>query len=371
MAQYRFGSFVVSPRRRLLTADGRELPLIPRYFDLLVFLLEHRHEAVHRRDIFDRVWGGVAVSDSALTQAIRTLRRTLDDDPREPRYIRTVSRHGYRFVFMDVIEEEEPGVTVIPGDVAPAALVGSADAVAPPEPVAPANGSRWASGALGGATSGAVAGLLGGAVLVAAPESRATPPLLLVLAAIGAACGALGGAGVSAGLAAARSLGEGSSPWRLLAGAMAGGAAAGLFAQLLGRAVLATLLGKEMAVGGGLEGFVIGGAAGLGLAMSGLSSAPDRPRPDYKRVRVALATAAACGAATLALTLAGRPLVGGTIHRVAIASQGSQATLAPLGALVGEEEFGPLSRAIVGTAEGLLFGLGLALGLTRKHLPHE
>jgi hypothetical protein len=79
--------------------------------------------------------------------------------------------------------------------------------------------------------------------------------------------------------------------------------------------------------------------------------------------------AAACGAAALVLTLAGRPLVGGTIHRVALASQGSQATLAPLGALLGEEEFGPISRTIVGTAEGVLFGLGLALGLTRLRLP--
>ena len=45
--------------------DGREQPLIPRYFDLLVFLVEHRREAVHRRDIFDRVWSDVIVSDSS------------------------------------------------------------------------------------------------------------------------------------------------------------------------------------------------------------------------------------------------------------------------------------------------------------------
>src|SRR5213593_318569 len=91
----------------MLVRAGRELPLIPPYFDLLVFLVERRHEAVHRRDIFDRVWSDVVVSDSALSQAIRTLRRTLGEDPREPRFIRTVSRHGYRFAFPDVIEEED------------------------------------------------------------------------------------------------------------------------------------------------------------------------------------------------------------------------------------------------------------------------
>jgi DNA-binding winged helix-turn-helix (wHTH) protein len=55
MPRYRFGEFVVSPGRRVLLRSGREQPLIPRYFDLLIFLIERRHEAVHRRDIFERV----------------------------------------------------------------------------------------------------------------------------------------------------------------------------------------------------------------------------------------------------------------------------------------------------------------------------
>src|SRR5258705_6287313 len=93
----------------MLVHREQEQPLIPRYFDLLVFLIERRHEAVHRRDIFDRVWSDVVVSDSALSQAVRTIRRTLGDDSREPRFIRTVSRHGYRFVYVDVIEEEDDG----------------------------------------------------------------------------------------------------------------------------------------------------------------------------------------------------------------------------------------------------------------------
>src|ERR671919_1084804 len=95
--RYRFDEFLLSPRRRLLLRKGREQPLIPRYFDLLVFLVERRSEAVHRREIFDRIWSDVIVSDSALSQAVRTIRRALGDDPRGPRFVRTVSRHGYRF----------------------------------------------------------------------------------------------------------------------------------------------------------------------------------------------------------------------------------------------------------------------------------
>ncbi len=109
MPRYRFSEFVVSPRRRILVRNGRELPLIPRYFDLLVFLIERRREAVHRREIFERIWSDVIVSDSALSQAIRTIRRVLDDDSREPRFVRTISRHGYRFVFGEVVEEEDDG----------------------------------------------------------------------------------------------------------------------------------------------------------------------------------------------------------------------------------------------------------------------
>jgi DNA-binding winged helix-turn-helix (wHTH) protein len=81
--------------------------MIPRYFDLLVLLVDHRHRAVTRTEILDRVWADVVVSDGALTQAVRTIRRALGDDPKTPRFIRTISRHGYQFVFAPVIAEPD------------------------------------------------------------------------------------------------------------------------------------------------------------------------------------------------------------------------------------------------------------------------
>jgi DNA-binding winged helix-turn-helix (wHTH) protein len=133
---YRFADFVLSPRRRQVLRDGQPLPLIPRYFDLLVLLIERRPAVVTRREIFDVVWGDVIVSDGALSQAIRTLRRTLGDDSREPTFIRTVSRHGYSFVFDEVHEEDEARAsTVVDGrPVSPAAAGGPV--VAEPEPSA-------------------------------------------------------------------------------------------------------------------------------------------------------------------------------------------------------------------------------------------
>ena len=107
--RYRFGDFELSPARRVLADGGRVVPLIPRYFDLLVLLIEQRERAVGKQEIFDRVWSDVVVSDSALTQAIRIIRRTLGDDPREPKFVRTVSRHGYQFVFAPVATEADAG----------------------------------------------------------------------------------------------------------------------------------------------------------------------------------------------------------------------------------------------------------------------
>jgi DNA-binding winged helix-turn-helix (wHTH) protein len=112
--RYRFDRFVISPARRVLLADGQPVRLIPRYFDLLVLLVDERHRAVTRDEIFDRVWADVVVSDGALSQAVRTIRRTLGDGPQTPQFIRTVSRHGYQFVCEHVVVEPDEGPIASP-----------------------------------------------------------------------------------------------------------------------------------------------------------------------------------------------------------------------------------------------------------------
>ena len=104
--RFRFAEFVLSPRRRLLLRDGAPVALIPKYLDLLLLLVVRRQDAVSKQAIFDQVWSDVIVSDGALSQAVRTLRRTLGDDSRDPRFIRTVSRHGYQFIWAEVVEED-------------------------------------------------------------------------------------------------------------------------------------------------------------------------------------------------------------------------------------------------------------------------
>ena len=358
MSRYRFDDFHLSPRRRLLVRGGRELPLIPRYFDLLVFLIEHRHEAVHRREIFDRVWSDVIVSDSALSQAIRTLRRTLGDDPREPRFIRTVSRHGYRFVFPDVIEERDddesqalPQAARAPMAELIASRLHQAARVTP---------VRWVSAAISGGLAGIAAGAAGGLLLMMAPGNMAPLAVIPVLAVIGGGCGAIGGAGVGAGLSVGEASTRSKRTIALICGAALGGTIVGLAVQWLTRWSLTALTGLDVENGGGVEGLVIGAAAGLAFALGG-----------RRRLTAAALTAAFCGVGALALSASGRPLVGGTIHAIARQAEGSQLTLAPLGRLIGEPDFGPVSQTLLGTGEGAIFGLGLALGLMRRPSSRE
>ena len=130
--RYRFGEFVLSPRQRVLWRGGAPVALIPKYFDLLHLLIRRRHEAVSKQAIFTEVWSDVIVSDGALSQAIRILRRTLDDDAREPRFIRTVPRHGYQFVWGALEEQADDGPPAGP----PPDAAESAAAETPREPAA-------------------------------------------------------------------------------------------------------------------------------------------------------------------------------------------------------------------------------------------
>ena len=453
MIRYRFSDFTLSPQRRLLVRNGQEVPLIPRYLDLLLLLIEHRHQAVHRQEIFDRVWTDVIVSDSALSQAVRTIRRTLGDDSREPRFIRTVSRHGYWFVFPDVIEEEDDGawrtfaapladaplapvseapvdafepllervtrgagneddeerreaaellhalgttetlrrLGTRPGHAAARALLRDSRWDSPgagPVPVigAPAPldvtreiiqlrlrravrlvARRWGGASAGGALAGLAAGFVGGLALAAAPDSAAPFAIAPVLAVIGATCGAAGGAGVGAGLAVAEATTRSQRAPALIAAAALGGGLVGVTVQWLARWSLAALVGVDIAVGGGIEGLVVGGGAGLGYALATRSAEGGIAAPRVRRrLRAALVTALLCGLAGIALTLGGHPLVGGTVHAIADAAEGSRATLAPLGRLIGEPDFGPVSSAILAFGECAVFGFGLAYGLMRR-----
>jgi len=94
----RFLEFEADLDRRCLYRAGREVPLRPKAFQVLEVLLTNHDRLVTRKELFEEVWAGTAVTDDVLAGAIAELRKALGDDPKTPSCIRTVPRQGYRFV---------------------------------------------------------------------------------------------------------------------------------------------------------------------------------------------------------------------------------------------------------------------------------
>src|SRR6185437_6444070 len=95
---YEFGPFRIDPDRYLLLRNGKMVPLSPKVFETLIFLIEHRGSVVKKDDIMSRVWPDTFVEESNLAQNIFLLRKALGEEKTEHRYIITIPGVGYRFV---------------------------------------------------------------------------------------------------------------------------------------------------------------------------------------------------------------------------------------------------------------------------------
>lgn len=116
--RYRFADFALDTRKGVLERQGAEIHLRHKTFQFLRYLIENRDRIVTKQELWDRLWPDSAVTDDALVQCVKDIRRALGDDPREPRYVRTLPRLGYRFVAP--IEEHEPAAAPTTQDVAAA-----------------------------------------------------------------------------------------------------------------------------------------------------------------------------------------------------------------------------------------------------------
>ena len=91
-----FGDISVNITARSVTKNGEPVALSLREFDLLAFLCEHKNEAMPKDKILTSVWGAFMTSEaSTLTVHIRWLREKLEEDPADPKFIKTVYKVGY------------------------------------------------------------------------------------------------------------------------------------------------------------------------------------------------------------------------------------------------------------------------------------
>ena len=349
---YRFDRFVLDPRDRRLSHDGAAVELNARYFDALCLLVREHGRLVTKDRFLDEVWSGVPVTEEALTQCVRTLRRLLGDDAGRPRFIETVPKHGYRFI------AAVSGADL--DETAPETVIGSAvTAAARPWDVFFRLGR---AGMVGGGGAGLLGGVVYGfaGVSDAGPSSGGATSAVLVIACLTMAVGLLGGAGVGFGVAGAVFASGRRGLWNVIGGA-GGGMVVGAVVKLIGLDAFTLLFGQApTGITGAAEGALLGGAVGLAVWLAG--------RPGVSVRRGAVIGGLVTAAAGAAIPWLGGRLMGGSLDLLATRFTQSRLRLDHLGALFGETRFGPVSQSVTAGLEGLLFGACVvAAVLTVRH----
>lgn len=356
---FRFDRFTLELRDRRLRHDGAPVEINARYLDALALLVREAGKLVTKDRFLNEVWRGVQVTDEALTQCIKTLRRQLGDDAVRPRFIETVPKHGYRFIAPVERDAAESGSAEL-----------SIGRAAPASP--PAYGLRQFFLLGGAGTLGAgVAGVLGGLFYGFAGASQPVGPgmgaasVLLVLLWLTIAAALMGGAGVSFGIAASGFARD--RIWSIAGGALWGLVVGGAV-KLLGLDAFNLLLGRSPGdITGAAEGLLLGGSVGVGAWLANRGSAK-------RSLRRTIGLAGLVGAAGgVLIHLLGGRLMGGSLDLLAQAFTDSRLRLDQIGALCGEDRFGPLSLIVTGALEGMLFAgcvVG-AMSIARRSLGGE
>jgi DNA-binding winged helix-turn-helix (wHTH) protein len=325
---FSFDRFTLDADDRRLRCDGKPVELNARYFDALELLVRNSGSLVSKDRFLDEVWSGVPVTDEALTQCIRALRKALGDDASRPRFIETAHKHGYRFI-------------------APLDLAG---------PVPASRGTRpWretlllgAAGTIGGGFAGFIGGLIygfAGASQPLAPGMGAVSILLVILC-LSVAVALMGAVGVSFGISIATRVGKRDWRWTTVGGA-SGGLLIGAVVKLLGIDAFNLLFGHSPAgMTGAFEGTIIGTGVGLSAWFASRSG----------RLRRSVFTAAFLGAAAgISIVLLGGRLMAGSLDLLARTFPDSRLHLDKIGSLFGERGFGLASQVVTGGLEGALF----------------
>lgn len=323
---YRFGPFTLDPADRRLFRDGEPVEVSARYLDALILLAAESGRLVTKDRFMDEVWRGVPVTDEALTQCIRSLRKALGDDAGAPRYIQTVPRHGYRLIA--AVEDSTEG----------------AIQTVPRAPLAPL-GFEAGAGALGGGFAGIAAALAYLAVGLVAP-GIGTASTLLVLISVNLLLGLGAGLAVAGGAVLAERY-AGPAMWKIAAGGAAGGLLVGAIGGMLSRDLFALFFGRDPgAVTGAFEGLALGAATGLAIAFS-LSSVN---APAARRLLPGFVLG---GMAGTAIALAGGRLMAGSLAELVARFPESNLRLG--GALFGEQGLGPVALTVATAFECALF----------------
>jgi len=102
---YAFGPFCLDTGTQLLCNEKSCVNLTPKVYRLLLYFLLHSGRLISHEELFDTVWDGRIVDDSALRLTVNSLRNVLHDESKSPHYILTVCKRGYRFLADVTVKE--------------------------------------------------------------------------------------------------------------------------------------------------------------------------------------------------------------------------------------------------------------------------
>jgi DNA-binding winged helix-turn-helix (wHTH) protein len=112
----RFSDFRLDTINQQLWRDAELLTIRPKTFQFLVYLARNPQRLISREELLSKIWGTAAVADGLLRVYSFELRHLLGDDPKNPRFLETLNRRGYRFL---------PHVTACTSDLSPPAQLTS------------------------------------------------------------------------------------------------------------------------------------------------------------------------------------------------------------------------------------------------------
>jgi DNA-binding response OmpR family regulator len=96
--RYSKGPFVIDYDSRMLTKDGKEVELTQIEFSIISFLTKNEDKSISREEMLDEVWGENFYGSFKIVDVnIRRIRKKIEDDPSEPKYIKTIWGYGYRW----------------------------------------------------------------------------------------------------------------------------------------------------------------------------------------------------------------------------------------------------------------------------------
>ena len=139
----RIGDWRVHPASGQISRNGETAKVEARTMRLLVCLADHSGQVVSIDDLLNQVWPDVTVSQDSVYQAIASLRRLLGDDPKQPAYIETVPRLGYRMITKVSSEEESADPVPVPETAQSPAAVHAPQYGLRPQPGFAGNPVRW------------------------------------------------------------------------------------------------------------------------------------------------------------------------------------------------------------------------------------